>query len=331
MLIIHRKCTRRVTTIPATAPLRILLTGTLAIDYAGEYPGRFSELPRHPGINLSVQLDRIERHFGGCAMNIAYTLRLLGEQPVPFVFVGRDFDRDYARHLNDVELDLSGVNFVEAPYSSHAFIFTDRDQNQFTGFFGGPAVVGDLALRLQRFINDRPFDHALLAPDVPGNMITAAAVLRQQGISFLTDPGQNLTDFNATDALELVRLSDALVVNEYEHETLKGMVGDALDDVDLLIVTEGERGTRWRSRTGDAGHERAARATVIDPTGCGDAFRAGFLSARLRGAAVRDAVRAGGVTAAIVLETPGTQNHQCADFRDRYRATWDTTPSWLEA
>ena len=297
----------------------------------GEYPGAFSRLPRHDGINLSVQLARIERRFGGCAMNIAYTLKALGETPTPFVFVGLDFDRDYARHLDAHGIDVSGVNPVEAPYSSHGFIFTDREQNQFTGFFGGPAAHQDLGAPLGRFVGTRRFDFALLAPDIPVNMIAAAKAMREAGIPFLTDPGQNLTDFDPTGARALVGLSQAVVVNEYEHDTLRDLAGDAVDSLDLLLVTEGERGTRWLARSGESGRERAAPASIVDPTGCGDAFRAGYLHAALRGAGIRSAVRAGGVAAALVLETRGTQNHDCRGFAERYRATWGDDPPWRES
>lgn len=277
-----------------------------------------------------MQLKRIERRFGGCAMNIAYTLKLLGDDPVPFVFVGADFGGDYAHHLDAAGIDTAGVNVVEAPYSSHGFIFTDREQNQFTGFFGGPASERDLAAPLTGFADSRPFDYAVLAPDVPTNMIAAARTMRERGIPFLTDPGQNVTDFDAERARELVALSDAIVVNEYEHDTLAGFVGEALMDLDLVLVTEGERGARWHTRTGDAGHEPAVAAHVVDSTGCGDAFRGGFLHAALRGADVRAAVRAGGVTAALVLETRGTQNHRCEGFAERYRDAWGEAPPWRD-
>lgn len=312
-------------------PKRILVTGTLAIDYVGEYPGTFSRLPKHDGINLSVQLARIERRFGGCAMNITYTLKALGEAPTPFVFVGLDFDQDYARHLDAHRIDISGVNLVEAPYSSHGFIFTDQEQNQFTGFFGGPAAHHDLGPPLRGFVADRRFDFALLAPDIPANMIAAAQAMREAGIPFLTDPGQNLTDFDAAGAAELVALSNAIVVNEYEHDTLRTLTGNAVEALDLLLVTEGECGTRWVSRTGETGREQAAPASVVDSTGCGDAFRAGYLHASLRGADIRSAVRAGGVTAALALETRGTQNHDCRVFAARYRAAWGDDPGWQES
>ena len=303
-------------------PARVLVTGTLAIDHIGRYPGAFSTLPRHQGINLSVQLAGIGRRFGGCAMNIAYTLRRLGHDPAPFVFVGRDYDAEYAAHLAAVGLDTSGVQRTDAPYSSHGFVFTDREGNQFTAFFGGPARTAECAERLARFVDRGGFVHAVLAPDVPANMIAAAEVAAARGLPFLTDPGQNITDFAADDALRLVRLSDALIVNEFEHETLRGMVGDALRRLHTLVVTRGERGVFWRSRSEGDGEERAVATTVADPTGAGDAFRGGFLHALLQGASMRCAVRAGAVTAAMALEAVGTQVHRCDDFAARYRAAW---------
>ena len=306
---------------------RIVLTGTLAIDYVAAYAGVFSGLPRHPGINLAVQLESIERQFGGCAMNIAYTLRLLGNDPVPFVYVGRDFDDGYAAHLKSCGVDTSGIHTVDAPHSAHAFIFTDTDQNQFTGFFGGPGPTSGFGPELRR--HARGFEFGVLAPDLPANMITAATALRDGGVPFLTDPGQNLTDFRAHEATELVAQSTAVIVNEFEYVRLRDLVGDRLDALDLVVVTEGERGARWRSKAEGDGRERAVAARVVDPTGCGDGFRGGFVHARLRGSSVSEAVRAGAVTAAMVLETAGTQTHRCEDFAKRYRRSWGQLPSWV--
>lgn len=306
---------------------RVVLTGTLAIDYVAAYPGTFAELPRYPGINLAVQLGSIERRFGGCAMNIAYTLRLLGNAPAPFVYVGRDFDNEYAAHLKASGVDTSGIHVVDAPHSAHAFIFTDTDQNQFTGFFGGPGPTADFGTDLRRYA--RGFDYGILAPDLPANMIAAASALRDVGVPFLTDPGQNLTDFRADEAAELISLSTAVIVNEFEYLRLRDLVGDGMDGLDLVVVTEAERGARWHSKAEGDGREGAVRARIVDPTGCGDAFRGGFVHARLRGSPVSEAVRAGAVTAALVLETAGTQTHRCDAFAERYRASWGDLPDWL--
>ena len=264
-------------------------------------------------------------------MNIAYTLKGLGCEPTPFVFVGRDFAAsDYAERLRTLGMDASGITLADAPYSSHGFIFTDSQQNQFTGFFGGPTVIGDFAERLQRFCAGRDFAYAILAPDIPANMIAAAKAMREHAIPFLADPGQNITDFRAEDAAELASLAQALIVNEFEHETLRRLAGDErLAHLDPLIVTLGKRGARWRSKREGDGEAPAVAAEVVDPTGCGDAFRAGLTFARLRGAGLRDAVRSGTVAASIALASAGTQAHRCDDFAKRYRAAWNEAPEWL--
>ncbi|MDE0038409.1 MAG: PfkB family carbohydrate kinase [Gammaproteobacteria bacterium] len=313
----------------ASDPPRIVLTGTLAIDYVAAYPGVFAELPRHRGINLAVQLESIERRFGGCAMNIAYTLRLLGNDPVPFVYVGRDFDTEYAAHLEACGVDMSGIHVVDAPHSAHAFIFTDTDQNQFTGFFGGPGPTAEFGPELRNRASG--FEFGILAPDLPASMIAAATALREAGVPFLTDPGQNLTDFRADEATELVAQSTAVIVNEFEYVRLRDLVGDRLNTLDLLVVTEGERGARWHSASEGDGRECAVAARIVDPTGCGDGFRGGFVHARLRGSPVSEAVRAGAVTAAMVLETAGTQMHHCENFAERYRQSWGHLPDWASA
>ena len=304
-----------------TRGARVLLTGTLAVDHIGHYAGEFAELPRHPGINLAVQLSGIERRFGGCAMNIAYTLRLLGHRPAPFVLVGQDCDADYLAHLRAIDLDTSGVRRLDAPHGARAFVFTDRQGNQFTAFFGGPPPPADFAARLEAFVRTG-FDYAVLAPDVPDNMIAAAKALRAQGVPFLTDPGQNITDFSSAAARQLVGLSTAVIVNAFEHDTLRDMVGDALDALDLLVVTEGAQGARWRCGTVDQGRQPAAPAKVVDPTGCGDAWRGGFVHARLLGADLAAAARAGATVAGVALEVVGTQNHRRDDIARRHRAAW---------
>ena len=317
---------------PRRRPHRILITGTLAVDYVCSYPGVLGSLPRHPGINLSLQLAAFERRFGGCAMNIAYTLKLLGEEPLPVVVAGQDFaGSDYARHLRRHGVRADGIQIAAGPHSAHGFIFTDREQNQITGFFGGPGAAAGtprwLAEHLPAVLQRESWDYAILAPDMPGNMIAAARALRGAGVPFLTDPGQNLTDFATKDARALLALADAVMVNEYEYATLRGMAADGVDALALLVVTRGARGCFWRSRAVD-GEECAAPATVVDSTGCGDAFRAGFVHARLHGAGLRDAARSGAAAAAIVLETNGTQRHSCAGFRQRYHDAWGRSPTW---
>lgn len=308
---------------------RILVTGTLAIDYAATYPRTFAGLPRHDGINLSIHLASIRRDFGGCAMNIAYSLALLGQQPSPFAFVGQDYEPDFAGHLRALGMDTSGITMLEQAHSSHAFVITDAGQNQFTGFYPGPARSRDFLPRLREFAG-HGFDYAVLAPDVPQNMVDAARVMVEFGIPFLCDPGQGLTDFQPAESRRLTELSSSVILNEYEHRTLAGHVGDRLAALDCLIVTLASAGAVWYERGREAGRVPVvAIDDATDPTGCGDAFRAGFVDARLRGAEMQDAMRAGALTAAISLTAPGPQRHSFGDYAERYADAWNERPVWL--
>lgn len=305
--------------------VRILVTGAVAIDDCADYPGRFAALPRHPGINLSIQLDRLQRRFGGCAANIAYSLGLLGHAPTPFAFVGADFEGEYRRHLAAAGVDLAGIMAApDAARSAHGFVFTDRDGNQFTGFFSGPARNADLAPRLAALLATRQFDYAVCAPDLAPNMIGAARCLNEAGVPFLCDPGQCLTDFSTQETRQLVDLAQALAVNRYEFETLKARCG-GVPNVARLLVTLGDEG----SRCGDLTVPAAPAPHVEDPTGCGDAWRAGYVAAILRGAPLVDAMRAGGCAAAISLASRGAQGHRFDDFAGRYAEAWGECPRWL--
>ncbi len=307
---------------------RVLVTGTLAIDYVADYGGRFSRLPHHPGVNLSIQLERIERRFGGCAMNIAYGLSRLGQDAVPFVFVGDDYGEDYRSHLDSLGIDQSGITRLSgAGYSSHAFVFTDAEGNQFTGFFPGPARVSDFPRRLSAFVGACLPEYAVLAPDIAVNMIDAARIMRAHGVPFLCDPGQGLTDFSAGEARELVALSDALIVNQFELATVTAKCEEELRAPEYVVVTTGETG----SYCGDIVVPSVPAAVVEDPTGCGDAYRTGFVDARLRGATMRDAMRAGACAATINIEHAGTQSHDFSDYARRYRESWNDAPAWLAA
>ena len=276
---------------------------------------------------MSIHLDAIDRRFGGCAANIAYNLKLLGHDPVPFVFVGRDLDVDYATHLTDLGIDQSGI--VRNPselYSSHAFIFTDTGGNQFTGFYPGPARSPDFEQRLRALLQSG-FDYAIIAPDVPANMISAASVLREHGVAFLGDPGQGVTDFEPADCERFVSLTSEMIVNQFEHDTFERWA--SLETLETLVVTHGVDGASWRS-AGVLGKESAVSASSeVDPTGCGDAFRAGWVHAHLAGGSLRDCARSGATVATINLESTGSQAHTLSNYRRRYEDAWHDQPAWM--
>ncbi len=261
-------------------------------------------------------------------MNIAYSLKLLGHDVIPFVFVGNDLDSDYQAHLNSLKLDQSGIilsNSVD--YSSKCFIFSDPDGNQFTGFYPGPSRNPEFSKRLENFA-DQTFDYAIIAPDIPENMIATAQVLRQKSIPFLSDPGQGITDFKPIQAELFISKSEELIVNRFEHHTLSKMTN--LDRLKTLIVTDGQDETQWYGN--DSGTEKTIPPQVFrDPTGCGDAFRAGWLHAKVSGASTRDSVRLGTVLATIAMESSGSQKHTVRHLNDYYLSAWGELPLFLHS
>ena len=311
----------------------ILVTGTLAIDYLAKYPGSYGRLSDHVGVNVSTRVSELEKHFGGCAMNIAYSLRLLNHQVIPYVMVGRTLDADYQHHIDMLNIDQRGIVKLEDwPHSSHGFIFTDIDGNQFTSFYAGPATIGDYRARFDAFLNKHAADieFAVIAPDGPRNMIDAARLLNERAIPFLCDPGQGLPDFAVEDCRELVEESKALLVNEHEREYLERNVPNLTERLDTLITTCGEDGARWTTGEGEECERAAKTHATVDPTGCGDAFRAGFVHAQRFGASLRDCIRSGALVASINIEHVGCQSHTLDQYVQRYVEEWNERPEWLD-
>lgn len=309
-----------------------MVTGTLAIDYIANYPGSFARLPDHLGINVSTRVENLDRQFGGCAMNISYSLSKLGQVAMPFVLCGYPLDQSYSQHTLDAGVDIRGViELKEWHESSHGFIFTDQDQNQFTAFYSGPAESGEYESRFRDFVKlySDSIDYAILGPDIARNMICAAECLRHFSIPFISDPGQQVSDFSDEECARLMNLSNLAIGNEFEVNRIRSAVPGLDDSATGLIVTLGSRGVSWHI-DGETGSERAAHPTrQLDPTGCGDAFRAGLVHARLSGATWRDSMRSGGIVASISMGYRGSQNHDLSLFNETYIREWNDRPAWL--
>lgn len=310
----------------------ILVVGTCAIDYIGSYERSFASLPTPQALNLSMQLQGLRKGYGGCAMNIAVTLHRLGHHAVAFANVGSELDGDYQAHLDELGIDQRGLIRTAPGYlSAHALILTDTEDNQFTAFYPGepkPNFREDLENLIDALTTEQ-IECVFLAPDEPEYMLLAAEVCLARKLDFLCDPGQCTSAFSATDCKRLVELASTMCFNRYEHEIFASHVENLDDLLEVVIVTQGAEGVRMKV-DGRWTQERAARPIQPkDPTGCGDAFRAGLLHARQLGASWADALRAGCTMATINLEHLGTQLHQPTDFKTRYCAEWSDAPKWL--
>lgn len=310
---------------------RILVTGTFALDYIAKYDKAFTDLPNFHGINLSITLPGLRRSFGGCAVNIAVGLRKLGHAVTPFALVGNSPDHAYLDHLRSLDLDLSGLSRCEDyELSSSCWIVTDSENNQFTQFYPGPAADESFSARFKSYFNaHQPFDFVVVAPDVARNMLTVVDACNKSGLPCLVDPGQCALDFEDTDLVELFRRTKLLVLNRFEYEDLKKRAAERLSDVDTIIRTRGEDGAELLQNGQISKIPAVKPANVVDPTGCGDAFRVGLVHAYLGGARWAEAIKVGTTLASVAIEHQATQTYTVDHLSVRFKRAFGYASDYL--
>ena len=311
--------------------MSILVSGSLAFDTITAFDGRFAEhiLPDKVHIlNISFLVPTLRREFGGCAGNIAYSLKLLGADPLVLSTLGED-GQDYLQRLDALGLSRRHVTVLPGSYTAQAHIITDRDNNQINSFH--PGAMG--RAHEARVPLDAGATLAIVAPNGRAAMIEHAAQLAAAGIPFVFDPGQGLPMFDGAELRAFVRQASWVAVNDYEAELLAGRTGWSLDAIAAqvrgLVVTRGERGCRvWDDGVGVDVPGIAARA-VCDPTGCGDAFRGGLLYGLSQGWTLADGARLGNVLGAEKIAVHGPQNHRIGldTALQRLRAAYGTAPA----
>jgi adenosine kinase len=290
-----------------------LICGSLAFDTITTFPGRFGQqiLPEQLHIlNVSFLVPELRREFGGCAGNIAYNLRKLGGEPVVMAAIGND-GGDYLERMRSWGVDTSLVSWVEDHYTAQAIIITDTDNNQITAFHpGAMQKAGEAA------VPERPdLKVAIIAPDGRDAMLRHARQLHEAGIPFVFDPGQGLPMFDGAELREFIAQARWVAVNDYEAKMLCDRTGHSLETLstshlDGVVVTLGAQGCDiWVQ--GRKEHLPGIAATeVIDPTGCGDAFRGALLYGLERGWPLRRCVALGNRLGAAKIACRGGQNHQ---------------------
>ena len=303
-----------------------LICGSLAYDTVMVFPGRFRDhiLPdKIHLLNVSFLAPQMRRNFGGCAGNIAFNLRLLGGEGLIIATAGHDFG-PYRRWLQQCGLDLRYVREVISEFTAQAYITTDDDNNQITAFHPGAMNHA----HQNEVPREAGITIGIVAPDGREGMIRHAVQFAAADIPFIFDPGQGMPMFGGTELGEFVRQATWVTVNDYEAQLLADRIGRPLDaiagDVEALIVTRGAEGS-----TIYCGEQRfeipAVRVTQVnDPTGCGDAYRAGLLYGLMRGYDWPTTGRIASLMGAIKIESHGTQNHRFdpAEFRSRYKQSF---------
>jgi adenosine kinase len=310
--------------------MRILICGSIAYDNIMVFDGRFKEhiLPDKIHIlNVAFLVPELRRELGGCAGNIAYNLQLLGGEPMVMATVGEDAD-PYVARLEALGLDTEHVRRVNATLTAQAFITTDLDDNQITAFHPGAMSFA----HENRIPPGFRAGLAIVAPDGREGMLQHARELAAAKIPFVFDPGQGLPMFTGPELLELLRLASYVAVNDYEGQLLQEKTGRALADlareVRALVVTRGAEGSTIHA-DGQAHQIPVAKAeAVVDPTGCGDAYRAGLLYGIANGMDWPTTGRLAAVMGAIKIASRGGQNHRVtrAEIAERYRAAFGAAP-----
>ena len=292
--------------------MSVLICGSLAFDTITNFGGRFADqiLPDQVHIlNVSFLVPTLKREYGGCAGNIAYSLHQLGGKPLVMAMLGED-GQPYLQRMREWGISLDHVKTVSDNYTAQAIIITDQSNNQITAFHPGAMQQA----HTQRIEANPAIKLAIVAPDGRDAMIQHAEQLVAAGIPFVFDPGQGLPMFDGADLLRFVDQATWVAVNDYEAKMLAERTGKSLAELSKsnlkgLIETLGADGCRvWIN--GEATHVAGIKAAaVVDPTGCGDAFRGGLLYGLSQGWDLVRSVTLGNRIGAIKIAAAGPQNY----------------------
>jgi adenosine kinase len=312
-----RLATRRV-------EMQILVSGSVAYDRIMDFPGKFEDhiLPDKIHIlNVCFVVNGMTEKFGGTAGNIAYSLALLGERPLILASAGNDFDK-YEAWLRQHNLPLDGIRRIPEEFTAGAYITTDMGDNQITGFNPG-AMKHPSSYPLEA--RDHRNALAIVAPGNVEDMVAYSRTYKQLRIPYIFDPGQQITSLSAEQLRELVVGTRMLISNDYELEMIvqkTGLERDALlEGAEAIISTLGENGSLIITRQQETEIAAAKVSRVLDPTGAGDAYRAGLIKGLVLGKDLVQAARMGATCASYAVEYQGTQEHAFTEeeFWNRHR------------
>jgi len=289
-----------------------LICGSLAYDTIMVFPDQFKNhiLPDKVHIlNVSFLVPRMRREFGGCAGNIAYNLKLLGGEPIPMATVGQDFGA-YREWFVEQDIRLDQVKVIDELFTPQAFITTDLDNNQITAFHPGAMMRSH-----ENHVRDvADVSFGIVSPDGRDGMLQNATEFAAAGIPFIFDPGQAMPLFNGEELRNFIEQADYVTVNDYESNLLQERTGwnekTIAGKVKAYIATRGPRGSLIHADGKVIDIPPAHERRVTDPTGCGDAYRAGLIFGLMKGWDLTTCGRMASLMGALKVEHPGTQNQR---------------------
>lgn len=300
-----------------------LICGSVAYDTILLFPDRFKAhiLPdKLHTLNVSFLVPEMRREFGGCAANIAYGLKLLGDRGIAMATAGQDF-APYRERMIAQGLSVAHIKPVEGAFTAQAFITTDLDDNQITAFHPGAMQFA----HLNKVADAQDIALGIVAPDGRQAMIDHAAQFEAASIPFIFDPGQGMPMFNGEELKTFIRQATWVALNDYEWGMLQQKTGlsaaEVAAQVEALVVTLGAEGSIIHTGGRTLRIPSAKPQSIVDPTGCGDAYRAGLIHGLLHGLDWESIGRTASLMGAIKIESRGPQNHHFTrtEFDQRYR------------
>ncbi len=303
----------------------IIITGSIAYDYIMRFPGKFTDHligDQLHQVSLSFLVDDMTKHWGGVAANIAFNAAMLGLETRLLGTVGRDFP-DYRRWLETAGVNTGIVQQIDEVFTASFFVNTDLENNQIASFYTGAMAYAKNFLLAD--VYDSTPDLVVISPNDPAAMLNLAQECRSRKIRFIADPSQQIPRFDGEQLRAATDGAYALIVNAYETEVMCKKTGQTIDELcrsfEILVITQGARGADIYSGGELISVPTFPVTTIKDPTGAGDAFRAGFLRGLAANWPLRLCGMVGSLCAAYVLEQVGTQNHSftISEFVQRFR------------
>jgi len=308
--------------------MSVLICGSFAYDNIMVFPDQFKNhiLPEKVHIlNVSFMVPSMRREFGGCAGNIAYNLNMLdGNAAIPMGTVGKDFE-PYAEWMDKHNIDRKHVRIIDDAYTAQAFITTDMDDNQITAFHPGAMEFAHHS----KVYNVKDISIGIISPDGREGMMQHAVQFNDANIPFVFDPGQGMPMFEGEELKDFIHQASWITVNDYEWQLMQDRTGynahDIAEQVKALIVTLGGKGSIIYANDNEYKIPIAKPEEINDPTGCGDAYRAGLLYGLVNELDWETTGRIASLMGSIKIAQHGTQNHSFTldEFKEKFKATFD--------
>lgn len=292
--------------------MRTLICGSIAYDTIMVFQDQFKNhiLPEKIHVlNVAFLVPEMRREFGGCAGNIAYNLKMLGGKPLMMATVGDDY-QPYAYRFEKLDIAQTHIKQVKKTFTAQAFITTDLDDNQITAFHPGAMNFSH-----QNSVKDATdISLGIIAPDGRDGMIQHAREFHEANVPFIFDPGQGLPMFNGDELLDFIDKADYIAVNDYEAQLLQERTGRTLTslacETKALVVTKGSHGSTIYANGEEIEIPCVKPKEIIDPTGCGDAYRAGLLYGIANNLDWQTTGQLGALMGALKISKRGGQNHK---------------------